>query len=288
MRSRSDLAAEYASLRTAAAGTGTQESRSRRERRASGSPPSRSRTRPVRVRASSAACSRRPRHRSGRSSTPGSRAVEEPPTSSNARGPSWRRRRAPSSRPPSSRHSRSARRRYAHAASVTAAVADVPTLAVESRAGRSERGALRAGHRGRLGAVGPVAGAGRVGRARARAVRPARPRVRSPRRRARTDALTGLPNRRGMEELLNRAAAMSSATRLAARRTHDRHRPVQGDQRRAWSRRRRRRHPGDRSRAPKATRDDDVAGRWGGEEFLVFVHDADVGGARPRSPNGSG
>ena len=92
---------------------------------------------------------------------------------------------------------------------------------------------------------------------------------------ARTDALTGLPNRRAMQELLNRAAARSSRheSPLAAlmididrfKAINDTHGHDVGDaviQATAAALR-------------EATRDDDVAGRWGGEEFLVLVHDAD-------------
>jgi diguanylate cyclase (GGDEF)-like protein len=92
---------------------------------------------------------------------------------------------------------------------------------------------------------------------------------------ARTDALTGLPNRRGMQELLNRAAARSSRhdSPLAAlmididrfKVINDTHGHDVGDaviQATAAALR-------------EATRADDVAGRWGGEEFLVLVHDAD-------------
>jgi diguanylate cyclase (GGDEF)-like protein len=92
---------------------------------------------------------------------------------------------------------------------------------------------------------------------------------------ARTDALTGLPNRRAMQELLNRAGAMSlrHGSPLAAlmvdidrfKAINDAHGHDVGDiviQATA-------------SALMEATRDADVAGRWGGEEFLVLLHHAD-------------
>lgn len=88
---------------------------------------------------------------------------------------------------------------------------------------------------------------------------------------ARTDALTDLPNRRGMEDALETAAALSKRHQipLAAlmididrfKRINDAHGHDAGD---AVIR--------EIANALRAgTRDGDVAGRWGGEEFLVIL-----------------
>ena len=92
---------------------------------------------------------------------------------------------------------------------------------------------------------------------------------------ARTDALTGLPNRRAMQELLNRSAASSRrrGAPLAAlmididrfKAINDAHGHDVGDLViRATA-----------TALSESIRDEDVAGRWGGEEFLVVLHHAD-------------
>lgn len=96
---------------------------------------------------------------------------------------------------------------------------------------------------------------------------------------ARTDVLTGLANRRGMEEILTRAAAVSSRHGLPLsamivdidrfKSVNDAHGHGVGD--------RVIQHVA-RVLADTA-RGEDVAGRWGGEEFLVVTHADHVGAA---------
>jgi diguanylate cyclase (GGDEF)-like protein len=97
---------------------------------------------------------------------------------------------------------------------------------------------------------------------------------------ARTDALTGLPNRRAMQELLNRAGAVSArhGTPLAALMIDiDRFKAIND----AYGH-----DVGDlviqatATALTDATRDADVAGRWGGEEFLILLHHADSDSVR--------
>jgi diguanylate cyclase (GGDEF)-like protein len=96
---------------------------------------------------------------------------------------------------------------------------------------------------------------------------------------ARTDGLTGLPNRRAMQELLSQAAALSRRHHVpfAAlsididrfKNINDTHGHDIGDLViRATA-----------SALTEATRAEDVAGRWGGEEFLVLLPHADADAA---------
>jgi diguanylate cyclase (GGDEF)-like protein len=97
---------------------------------------------------------------------------------------------------------------------------------------------------------------------------------------ARTDSLTNLPNRRGMEDALETAAALAERHRIpltalmvdidSFKQINDTHGHDAGDSVvRAIA-----------AALGAATRDVDVAGRWGGDEFLVILPYADqVSGA---------
>jgi diguanylate cyclase (GGDEF)-like protein len=96
---------------------------------------------------------------------------------------------------------------------------------------------------------------------------------------ARTDALTGLPNRRAMEELLNRAVALSKrhGVPLAALMVDiDRFKDVNDSLGHETGDRVLRATAGAMA---SAVREEDIAGRWGGEEFLVLLPHTDEGAA---------
>jgi diguanylate cyclase (GGDEF)-like protein len=92
---------------------------------------------------------------------------------------------------------------------------------------------------------------------------------------ARTDSLTGLPNRRAMQEALDTAAALSSRhdLPLAAlmididrfKTINDTHGHDMGDQVLQAT----------AAALLESTRTADIAGRWGGEEFLVLLQHTD-------------
>jgi diguanylate cyclase (GGDEF)-like protein len=96
---------------------------------------------------------------------------------------------------------------------------------------------------------------------------------------ARTDVLTGLPNRRAMQELLNQAAALSRRHHVpfaalsididGFKNINDTHGHDIGDLVISAT----------ASALTEATREEDLAGRWGGEEFLVLLPHTDADAA---------
>ena len=84
------------------------------------------------------------------------------------------------------------------------------------------------------------------------------------------DALTGLANRPHLIEKLNTALAVRTTRRQQPGRAFHRPRPLQGDQRLAWSRWRRfSAQGGCASACVRSTRSGDIVARLGGDEFVV-------------------
>ena len=90
-------------------------------------------------------------------------------------------------------------------------------------------------------------------------------------RRSRTDALTGLYNRRHVLDAIAAELARSERTGVPPSVHAARPRPLQAHQRRLRPRRRRSRAERDRRRLQGRLRGYDVLGRWGGEEFIVLA-----------------
>ena len=97
---------------------------------------------------------------------------------------------------------------------------------------------------------------------------------------ASTDPLTGLLNRRAIEERAAHELARARRTGVAVRRAGDRRRPLQGDQRPRRPRGRRRGARRARPTLSAELREVDSVARTGGDEFAVLLPDTGMAGAR--------
>ena len=91
-----------------------------------------------------------------------------------------------------------------------------------------------------------------------------------------TDPLTGLANRRRLEEVLDAAVAPRAASGGADRRGYGRHRPFQAVQRPLWTSGGRRVPAARRRRPGQHGRDTDLVARYGGEEFAIVMPDTEL------------